>query len=90
MSYLYANQLTLAYDKRVVVEGLKLSIPQGEITAIGGANGSGKSTILKAMARILRPNGGAVYLDGKAIHTQPTRRVAQQLAILPQGPDKGM
>ena len=87
MSYLYANQLTLAYDKRVVVEGLKLSIPQGEITAIGGANGSGKSTILKAMARILRPNGGAVYLDGKAIHTQPTRRVAQQLAILPQGPE---
>ena len=87
MSYLYTNQLTLGYDKRVVVEGLNLSIPQGEITAIGGANGSGKSTILKAMARILRPNGGAVYLDGKAIHSQPTRRVAQQLAILPQGPE---
>jgi iron complex transport system ATP-binding protein len=34
----------------------------------------------------MKPRGGAAYLDGKAIHTQPTRQVAQQLAILPQSP----
>jgi iron complex transport system ATP-binding protein len=71
----------------LIVRDLTLSIPEGRITALVGANGSGKSTILKAMARILKPRGGAVYLDGKAIHSQPTKVVAQQLAILPQSPD---
>ena len=87
MNGLHTASLTLGYNTRTVVEGLDLAIPEGQITAIVGANGSGKSTILKAMARILRPNGGAVYLDGKAIHSQPTKRVAQQLAILPQAPE---
>lgn len=87
MAHLYTEQLLLGYNERLIVEDLNLSIPEGKITALVGANGSGKSTILKAMARILQPKGGAVYLDGKAIHKQPSKQVAQQLAILPQGPD---
>ena len=87
MSDLYTDHLMLAYNDLLVVEDLNLVVPKGKITAIIGANGSGKSTILKAMARVLRPNSGAVYLDGKAIHTQSTKKVAQQLAILPQAPE---
>lgn len=85
-SRLRTQDLSLAYDQAVVVEALSLEVPEGKFSALIGANGSGKSTVLKAMARVMKPRGGAAYLDGKAIHTQPTRQVAQQLAILPQSP----
>ncbi|GLB60917.1 Fe(3+)-citrate import ATP-binding protein YfmF [Cytobacillus sp. NCCP-133] len=51
-----------------------------------GGNGSGKSTILRSLARLLKPQKGTVYLDGKKIDREPTREVAKKLAILPQGP----
>ncbi|MBB6632985.1 ABC transporter ATP-binding protein [Cohnella thailandensis] len=86
MSRLNTNKLSLAYGTRRIVNELNLSVPDGKITALVGSNGSGKSTILKSMARILSPQSGAVYLDGKEIHRQPTKEVAKQLAILPQNP----
>lgn len=86
MERLKTNGLNIGYDDRLIVEGLNLAIPTGKITALIGANGSGKSTILKTMARIMKPSGGTVMLDGRAIHEQSTRDVAKQLAILPQNP----
>jgi iron complex transport system ATP-binding protein len=87
MTQLYTEDLSLGYQDVLIVQELNLSIPTGKISALVGANGSGKSTILKALARILKPRGGAAYLDGKAIHRQPTKQVARRLAILPQHPD---
>ena len=78
--------LTIGYEERIIVEELKLHIPEQKITALVGANGSGKSTILKTMARLLKPKKGVVYLDGKSIHEQKTKDVAKQLAVLPQNP----
>lgn len=78
--------LSIAYEDRLIVEDLNIQIPQGKITALVGANGSGKSTILKTMARLMQPKNGQVLLDGKSIHKQSTREVAKQLAILPQNP----
>lgn len=86
MASLYTQNLDISYSDRMIVEDLNLSIPDGKITALVGANGSGKSTILKAMARIMRPNGGTIFLDGKSIHSQSTKEIAKQLAILPQNP----
>ena len=86
MGKLVAEQLHIAYIDRPIVENLNLSIPPRKITALVGANGSGKSTILKTMARIMSPRSGSVLLDGKSIHKQPTKEVAKQLAILPQNP----
>lgn len=83
---LVTEKLNIAYGDRLIVEDLNLSIPTGKITALVGANGSGKSTILKSMARIMKPQHGAVLLDGKSIHSQSTKEVAKQLAILPQNP----
>ncbi|MFD1933583.1 MULTISPECIES: ABC transporter ATP-binding protein [Nonomuraea] len=83
---LRAAGLKLAYDDRVVVDGLDLEVPPGRISAIIGANACGKSTLLRAMARLLSPREGAVHLDGRAVHTMPTRQVAQRLGILPQSP----
>ncbi|WP_276355239.1 ABC transporter ATP-binding protein [Cohnella caldifontis] len=83
---LRTDQLHIGYGRRSIVEDLSLRIPDGQITALVGANGSGKSTILKALARILKPASGQVLLDGKSIQRQSTREVAKQLAILPQNP----
>ncbi|MFD4573943.1 ABC transporter ATP-binding protein [Streptomyces sp. NPDC058417] len=81
-----AEGLRLAYDDRVVVHDLDLAVPPGRVTAIVGANACGKSTLLRALARLLAPKAGAVHLDGRAVHTIPTRALAQRLGILPQAP----
>jgi iron complex transport system ATP-binding protein len=84
--HLVAEDLTLAYDRVEVARSLSLEIPPGEITCIVGANACGKSTLLRALARLLRPTSGAVLLDGRPIHERPTKEVALMLGILPQGP----
>jgi len=83
---LAAEHLRLAYDDRIVVEDLSVAIPVGAITVIVGANACGKSTLLRALARLLPPRAGTVLLDGKDIRRLPTRTVAQQLGMLPQQP----
>jgi iron complex transport system ATP-binding protein len=83
---LAAEGLTLAYDKVEVTRDLSLDIPTGRITGIVGANACGKSTLLRALARLLRPASGSVLLDGRGIHTMPTKEVATKLGILPQSP----
>ena len=83
---LAASDLSLAYEDRVIVDGLSLSIPAEEITIIVGANACGKSTLLRGLARLLKPRHGSVLLDGEDIHHMPTREVATRLGILPQQP----
>lgn len=81
---LRAERLEVGYDGPPVVRGLTMNIPDGRITAIVGANASGKSTLLRALARLLRPSGGVVLLDGADIAGQSTRSVAVRLGLLPQ------
>lgn len=83
---LSAEGLTLAYDRIEVARDLSLEIPTGKITCIVGANACGKSTLLRALARLLKPVSGSVLLDGQRIHSMPTKEVATKLGILPQTP----
>lgn len=83
---LMANRVQLGYDNRVVVNDLTFSVPDGKITAIVGPNACGKSTLLRALARLLRPRSGSVLLDGDQIHRLPTKEVARRLGLLPQSP----
>jgi iron complex transport system ATP-binding protein len=83
---LAAEQVSLAYDDRVVVENLDLRLTEGSFTAVVGPNGCGKSTLLRALGRLLRPTTGQVLLDGRAIARTPTREVAKVLGLLPQAP----
>jgi iron complex transport system ATP-binding protein len=87
MTRLHSENLALAYDENEVIRDLSVSIPSGQITALVGPNGSGKSTLLRGLARLMKPERGAVYLDGQAIHQMPTKQVARQLAVLPQRPE---
>ncbi|MGW6172619.1 ABC transporter ATP-binding protein [Arthrobacter sp. NPDC055138] len=86
MRTLESRNLTLAYDQRTVVQDLTIRLPEGKVTIIVGANACGKSTLLRGLARLLKPAGGSVLLDGKDIHRQSTREVAKVLGLLPQSP----
>jgi iron complex transport system ATP-binding protein len=81
-----AHDLVLGYGGAPIIDGLNLQIAHGAVTVLVGANASGKSTLLRALGRLLRPEAGDVLLDGKSIASLSTREVARRLAILPQGP----
>lgn len=83
---LAARKLTLAYEDRTVVEELDLEVPDGKVTVIVGPNACGKSTLLRALGRLLKPRRGAVLLDGTELAQVPTRRIAQVIGLLPQTP----
>ncbi|MFC3996149.1 ABC transporter ATP-binding protein [Nocardiopsis sediminis] len=83
---LLAEELTLGYGDRDVIHSLDLAVPPGRITAIVGANACGKSTLLRAMSRLLAPRGGRVLLDGREVHRLPPKKVARTLGLLPQAP----
>ncbi|MFJ2691799.1 MULTISPECIES: ABC transporter ATP-binding protein [unclassified Pseudomonas] len=84
MATLETRDLYLGYGRRMVVNGLNLHIPQGQVTVIVGPNGCGKSTLLAGLARLNKPRSGAVLLNGLPIGSLPTRDVARLLALLPQ------
>ncbi|OLF09809.1 hypothetical protein BLA60_18740 [Actinophytocola xinjiangensis] len=81
---LSGNGLTLAYDDRVVVRDLDVVVPDGSFTVIIGPNACGKSTLLKALARMISPRAGGVVLDGRDIDRYPTKEIARRLSLLPQ------
>lgn len=83
---LRAEGVSLGYSDRRIIEQLDVAIPPGCFTVIVGANACGKSTLLRGLARLLTPTAGSVLLDGKAIHTMPTKLVATRLGVLPQTP----
>lgn len=83
---LTAQSVTLGYGSRVVTSDLSLEIPTGGFTVIIGPNACGKSTLLRALGRMLQPSSGQVLLDGKNINSLPTKAVARQVGLLPQAP----
>jgi len=83
---LRAESLTLAYDGRTVIDRLDLEVPDGRITAIVGPNASGKSTLLRGLARLMTPVSGRVALDGRDVRSYGAREFARRVAVLPQQP----
>ena len=85
MSAISTETLSLGYGETIIIDELNLTIPKGEITVFIGSNGCGKSTLLRSLARLMKPKGGSVLLEGSSIAKLPTKEVAKELAILPQG-----
>mgnify|MGYP001469116916 CR=1 FL=1 len=84
MNRLIAERVTLGYDQRVIADELSVEIPDHSFTVIVGPNACGKSTLLRALARMLRPTQGRVLLDGQVIQSMPAKKVARTLGLLPQ------
>ncbi|WP_433385204.1 ABC transporter ATP-binding protein [Micromonospora sp. KLBMP9576] len=83
-SRLSGTAMTLAYERRTVAHDLSVAVPDRSFTVIIGPNACGKSTLLRALSRLLKPTAGTVLLDGGDIHRLPARGVARTLGLLPQ------
>ncbi|HBD21458.1 MAG TPA: cobalamin/Fe(3+)-siderophore ABC transporter ATP-binding protein [Dietzia sp.] len=78
--------LTLGYGAAPVIRDLDLDLPAGRTTVLIGANGCGKSTILRALGRQLRPLSGSIETDGHLLSEVRAREHARSVAFLPQSP----
>jgi iron complex transport system ATP-binding protein len=78
------ESLRVGYEKRVICESVDLQILRGSYTAVIGPNACGKSTLLRAVARVLPTMAGSVLLDGRDIREVPTKELATRLGLLPQ------
>ncbi|MFQ5614924.1 MAG: ABC transporter ATP-binding protein [Anaerolineales bacterium] len=83
---LEVRDLYVGYYKDLnILQGVNLTAPTGKITAILGANGVGKSTLLKAIYGFLKPNTGEIYMDGKRVDGRPTHKLIDVgISYIPQ------
>jgi urea transport system ATP-binding protein len=83
---LNVNELRSAYGESEVLHGLNLDVAPGEIVAIMGRNGMGKTTLMKSLMGVVPTKSGTVTVDGKEVTSgKPHQRVADGLAYVPQG-----
>ena len=86
MTAIRTENLNISYGNLDIVKDLNINIPKGKITTIIGANGCGKSTILKTIARIITPKSGDIYINETNIKEQSSKDLAKTMAVLPQSP----
>ncbi len=81
------ENIHFAYPSRpefMVLQGVSFEMKSGEVTALVGSSGAGKSTIAQLLMRLYDPNQGIIYLEGKPIHQIPLTDLRKQIAIVPQ------
>ncbi len=86
MIKLEVDNLTLAYGKTTVIDGMSFSVHKGEMLGLIGPNGSGKSTLIKALSHVITPRSGRIMLDGNDISVIHRAELARLLAVVPQTP----
>ena len=84
---LEGENMVVAYGEHTVLNGVDFQVPEGELTVILGPNACGKSTTLKALARVNPLKEGEVRLDGTPLPQMKSRAIAKILAMLPQTPE---
>lgn len=86
---LSVEELEFLYRNRKILHKVAFTIEEGEIVAILGPNGVGKTTLLKCLNKILRPKGGAVHLDGNNLFNLGTMEIARLVGYVPQRVETG-
>lgn len=85
----FAEELGLVIDGNVVLSDVTLSFPVGEVVALIGHNGSGKSSLLKILARHVLPTNGLISYNGHDLRDLQARAFARSVAYLPQDVSNG-
>jgi len=81
---LLTKDFSAGYDGIKFIESINFSLEKSEWVGIIGANGSGKSTFLKGISRIIQSYSGHVYLYGHDIHLFSSKEIAKKVSVLPQ------
>lgn len=79
-----AKEIRVDLGTREILKGVSLEAGKKEFVGIIGPNGSGKSTLLKCIYRVLKPSGGAVYLNGQELHSMSVKSSAKKMAVVAQ------
>jgi iron complex transport system ATP-binding protein len=80
------DSVTIAYDRSVILHEVSVDLPPRRITVLAGPNGCGKSSLLRALRRLLRPREGTICLDDEDLLRLPERELARRMALLTQTP----
>ena len=83
---LEVQNLSAGYDKTWILQDINLCVESQKFTVFLGPNGCGKSTLFKAIGRLLKETQGKILLQGQNIQEIPSKQVAQKMALLPQHP----
>lgn len=78
------KDIQVGFHARQILKGISIESQDKELVGIIGPNGSGKSTLLKCIYRILKPDAGAVYLDGEELHSMSVKSSARKMAVVAQ------
>lgn len=78
------NSLHVAYDKQDVLQDLNLQLDRGELLGLIGPNGSGKTSLIRALSGVIKPTAGEIYIEGKELSTFSEGARARLLAVVPQ------
>jgi iron complex transport system ATP-binding protein len=81
---LAGRDLTIGYSDRVVGRGLNIALEDGEVLALLGPNGGGKTTLLKTLLGLLRPLAGEALINGRSLNAITARERARHIAYVPQ------
>ena len=84
---LYADGLEFGYDRASVIHDISFAVEEGEILAIMGPNGVGKTTLLKCLNRILVPRAGSVVVGEVDVHAASRREIARRVGFVAQRSD---
>ncbi|MDG6897901.1 iron ABC transporter ATP-binding protein [Actinobacillus delphinicola] len=84
MSFLSLQNLAIGYKKKVIADKLNITFSEKQIVCLLGANGCGKTTLLKTILGLLPPISGEVYLNNQNLKHYPAPQLAKQIAYVPQ------
>ena len=84
--YFEAKDLVVRYDRVSAVRGVSITLRHGEVVALVGANGAGKTSILRAITGLSRPSGGEIWFDGHRLDGQNIDRIVTRgVVMVPEG-----
>jgi len=84
MSGIQAKDIAFSYSDQPLFDGLGVAVGKGEFVGLVGPNGSGKTTFLNILSRVLRPSRGSILIDGSDIESFSARALARKIAVVPQ------
>jgi iron complex transport system ATP-binding protein len=84
MPSIETRDIVFSYTTQPLFEGLSVAVGEGEFVGLVGPNGSGKTTFLNLLTRVLKPSRGQILVDGREIRSFPPRELARKIAVVPQ------